>query len=178
METLITHITFNLTPGSDTSEDTNQIMEIDAYVILFSPNPDPRQAKNILSDHSTKITIFPDSGIKHRVNMGLTMNNFIPSRKIVRVVGGFTFVCQGWLLVKFVIQRKQQNRPFTYAKDIQQPYFSKAAWIDVGILPEDFPNTAAILSTQANIAMQFIPSRGIHQELNANTKPNEVGINC
>ena len=48
--------------GTYTSEDTNQIMEIDAYVIPFSVNPDSRQAKNIPSDHGTKMTIFPDSG--------------------------------------------------------------------------------------------------------------------
>ena len=61
INTLVAHITFKQTMGSYTSEDTNQIKEIDADVVSFSPKPDPRQAKDIPSNHSTKMTIFPKS---------------------------------------------------------------------------------------------------------------------
>ena len=62
MDTLIAHITFNLTTGTYTFIEVNQIMGTDAYVISFSPNPDPRQAWDISSDQGTKITIFPYTG--------------------------------------------------------------------------------------------------------------------
>ena len=104
MDTLIACIKFNQTTGMYTSEETNQIMEIDTYVIPFLPKLDP-------SVHGTKMMIFPDweaticlGWLKYQMNMELTMNNLILSRKVVRVVGGFTLVCQGWLPIKFVIQ--------------------------------------------------------------------------
>ena len=77
-------------------------MEIDAYVVPFLPKQDPRQAKDIPNDHGTRMMIFPNSGapiglgvLKHPVNMRLTMNNLIPSGKIIWAVGGLTLVCQG-----------------------------------------------------------------------------------
>ena len=98
MDILVAHITFNQTTGTHTAKDTSQIMEIEAYVVPFSPKPDPRQARN----RSIKMAIFPDSGaticlrgLKHLRNMGLSTNNVIPSRKVVRAVGGFTLMCQG-----------------------------------------------------------------------------------
>ena len=104
MDTLIAHITFNQMTGTYTVKDTSQIMEIKAYVIPFSPKPDPRQARDIPKNCSTKMAIFPDSGaticlkgLKHLRNMGLSTNNLIPSRKVVRAVGGFTLMCHGWL---------------------------------------------------------------------------------
>ena len=113
MDTLITHITFNQTTGTYTAKDTSRIMETEAYVIPFSPNPDPRQARDIPRNRSTKIAIFPDSGaticlrgLKHLQNMGLSTNNLIPSRKVVLAVGGFTLMCQGWLPMEFNVQGK------------------------------------------------------------------------
>ena len=59
MDTLIAHIIFNQTTGTYMAKDTGQIMEIEAYVIPFSPKPDPWQAKDIPRNHSTKMAIFP-----------------------------------------------------------------------------------------------------------------------
>ena len=113
MDTLIPHITFNQMTGTYTAKDTSQIMEIEAYVVPFSPKPEPRQARDIPRNHSTKMAIFPDSGaticlggLKHLRNIGLSTNNLIPSRKVVQAVGGFTLMCQGWLLMEFNVQNK------------------------------------------------------------------------
>ena len=90
MDTLIAHITFNHMTGTYTAKDTSQIMEIEGYVVPFSPKPDPRQARDIAWNCSTKMAIFPDSGaticlggLKHFRNMELSTNNLIPSRKVV-----------------------------------------------------------------------------------------------
>lgn len=88
-------------------------------------------------------------------------------------MGGFTFVCQVWLTVKFVVGGKTTKQALYICKRIQKLYFSKAACIDVGILHEDFPNTVATLSTQANIVMQYIPLTGTHEKLGPNPKPDE-----
>lgn len=90
-------------------------------------------------------------------------------------MGGFTFVCQVWLTVKFVVGGKTTKQALYICKRIQKLYFSKAACIDVGILHEDFPNTVATLSTQANIVMQYIPLTGTHEKLGPNPKPDKGG---
>ena len=99
--------------------------------------------------------IFPDSGAticlegpKHLEKMGLSLNNHIPSRKIVRATGGFTLTCQGWLPVEFTIQGQKTKQALYICNKIQRLYFSKAACIDVGILPVNFPNPP----THTNIA--------------------------
>ena len=111
MDTLIAHI--NQTTGTYTAKDTSKITEIEPYVIPFSPKPDPRQARDIPRNRSTKMVIFPNSGaticlrgLKHLQNMGLSTNNLISSRKVVRSVGGFTLMCQGWLPMEFNVQDK------------------------------------------------------------------------
>ena len=123
MDTPITHITFNQMAGTYTAKDTSQIMEIEAYVVLFSPKPDPRQAGDIPRNCSTNMAIFPDSGatirlrgLKHLQNMGLSTNNLIPSRKVVRTVGGFTFMYQGWLPVELNVQDKTTKQALYICK--------------------------------------------------------------
>ena len=89
----------------------------------FSPKPDPRQARDIPRNCSTKLAIFPDSGaticlegLKYLWNMGLSINNLIPSRKVIRAVGGFTLMCQGWLPVEFNIQGKTTKQALYICK--------------------------------------------------------------
>ena len=65
MDMLIAHITFNQATGTYTSKDTDQIKEIDAYIVPFSPKPDPREARDIPSGHSTRMTIFPRQWSHH-----------------------------------------------------------------------------------------------------------------
>ena len=94
MDMFIVHIIFNQVTGTYISKDTGQIREIDAYSVPFLPKLYPRQARDIPIGCNTRMMIIPNSratiylgGLKHLLNMGLTMNNLIPSRK---VVGGFT----------------------------------------------------------------------------------------
>ena len=96
--------------------------------------------KGTPKNQSIKAMIFSDSsaaiclgGPKHLEKIGLSLNNPIPSRKIVRAAGGFTLTCQGWLPVEFTIK--------------QRLYFCKAGCIDVGILPVNFPNPIVISPT-------------------------------
>ena len=147
MNILIAHITFNQTAGTYTAKDTSQIMEIEPYVVPFLLKPDPRQARDIPRNRSTKMAIFSDSGaticlggLKHLWNMGLSTNNLIPSRKVVCAAGGFTLICQGWLPVEFNVQSKTTKQALYICKNIQRLYFSKAARIDIGILPKDIQN--------------------------------------
>ena len=109
--------------GAYTAKDMSQIMEIEAYVVPFSPKPDPRQARDIPRNHSTKMMIFPNSGaticlggLKHFRNMGLCTNNIIPSRKVDKAVGGFTLMCQGWLPVEFNVQGKTTKQALYICK--------------------------------------------------------------
>ena len=153
MDTLMAHIIFNQTMGTYTAKDTSQIMEIEPYVVPFSPKPDPRQARDIPRNHSTKMVIFPDSGaticlrgLKHLRNRRLSTNNHIPSRKVVQSVGGFTLMCQGWLPVEFNVHGKTIKQALYICKKIQRLYFSRAACIDIGILPKDFPNPVVTMS--------------------------------
>ena len=78
---------------------------------------------NIPSNHNTTLKVFPDGdtticlgGQKHLLNMGLTKDNLVPSRKIIQTVGGFTLMCQGWQPVEFVVKGKKLNKPSTYAR--------------------------------------------------------------
>ena len=150
MNTLMAHITFDQMRGTFMTADGNQLTEINALVTPFSPKPDPRRATNIPGSHSTTLKVFPDSGAticlggpKHLINMGLTMNNLVPSKKIIRTVGGFTLMCQGWLPVEFVIRGRMTKQALYICKGIQRLYFSRAACIDVGILHRNFPNPSA-----------------------------------
>ena len=110
MNTLMAHVTFDQIRGTVITTEGDPLTEINASVIPFSPKTDPRQSNNIPNSHSTMLKVFPDSGAticlggpKHLINMGLTKNNLIQSRKVVRTVEGFTLMCQGWLPVEFVV---------------------------------------------------------------------------
>lgn len=71
---------------------------------------------------------------------------------------------------------KATKQSLYICEKIQWFYSSKAACIDVEILHEDFPNTMATVSTQADIAMQYSPLTGTqHEKLGPNPKPEEGG---
>ena len=113
MDTLFAHIMFDQIRGTFMSADGYQVTEINTSVIPFSPKPDPWWAMNIPSSRSTTLKVFHDSGATiclgektHLFTMGLTKDNLVPSRKIIRTVGGFTLMCQSWLPVQLVVQGK------------------------------------------------------------------------
>ena len=125
--------------------------------------------------------IFPDSGVticigglKHLLNMGLTMNNLIPSRKVAQAVGGFTLICLVWLPVEFIVHEKTTKQALNTCQKIQHLYFSKAACIDVRILPKDFPNSTATIPPIEDMAMQCIPLTSTHKTSDASPKHNRV----
>ena len=79
-------------------------------------------------------------------------------------------MCQGWLPMEFNVQSKTTKQALYICKKIQRLYFSKAACINIGILPKDFPNPATMTSPQADMAMQYLPSASTRQELDTSSK--------
>ena len=149
IDTLIAYIMFDQIRGTFMSTDGDQVTEMNASVILFSLKPDPRQAVNIPSNHRTTLMVFPDNcaticlrGPKYLLNMGLTKDHLVPSRKNIQIVG-FPLLYQGWLPVEFVVRGKTTKQVLYICKDIQWLYFSWATCIDVWILHENFSNPLA-----------------------------------
>ena len=140
-DTLFAHITFDQIRGTFMSTDGDQVTEINASVIQFSPKTDTRRAMNIPSSRSTTLNVFSEGaatifleGPKHLINMSLTKNNLVPSGKIIWTVGVFTLMCLSLLPVEFVARGTTTKQALYICKDIQRFYFCRAACIDVGIL--------------------------------------------
>ena len=126
--------------------NNNSCKEVNATLIPFSPCPDPRQPRDIPTAHYIRLRSYPDSGAtiylgwrKHLQHMGLSERNLVPSRKKVLFVGGFSSVYQGWLLVTFKVGKRTTKQALYICRKVQVIYFSKAAYIDVGILLPRFP---------------------------------------
>ena len=124
-----------------------QCTEIDATLIPFSPSPESRSPHDIPPPSETVLPVFPDSGAticlggsQHLRAMGLSQNNLIPSQKVVRTVGNYTLVCQGWIPVKFVVGEKCTKQALYICNKIDRIYFSRSACVDVGILSPQFPH--------------------------------------
>ena len=81
--------------------------------------------------------------------MGLSERDLVPSWKKVRTVEGFFLMCQGWLPVTFKIGDRSTKHALYVSSEVQVIYFSKAACVDVGILPPCFlkPMTSPLLAT-------------------------------
>ena len=141
MDSLIAHVEFDQETGSYISSNKNSVVEIEATLIPFSPRPDPRNPEDILGNQSTRLKIFPDSGAticlggpKHLYCMDLKESNLIPSKKVIRAVGGSTLISPGWLPVQFSVGEMSTKQALYICNNIDKLYFSKAACIDVGIL--------------------------------------------
>ena len=116
--TLIAHIMFDQIRGTFISTDGDQVTEINASVIPFSPKLDPRQIVNIPSSCSTTLKVFHFFLGTKILNIGLTKDNLVPSRKIILTVGGFTLMYQGWLPIEFVVRGKIIKQALYICKDI------------------------------------------------------------
>ena len=104
-------------------------MEMEATLVPFSLRPDPRNPEDIPGNQSTRLKIFPDSGAticlgepKHLYCMGLKESNLIPSKKVIRAVGGST-----WLPVQFSVGEISTKQALYICNNIDKLYFSKAA---------------------------------------------------
>ena len=146
MEALIMHIVFDLAANTYKPGNNNGHEEVDATVILFSPCPNPWLTRDISTTHSTRLRIYLDSGVtiyhgrlKYLWHMGLSERNLAPSLKKVRTVGGFSLVCQGWWPVTFKVGKRTMKQALYICRKLRVIYFSKAAYIDVGILSPCFP---------------------------------------
>ena len=106
--------------------------------------------------------------------MVLTTNNLIPSKKVVQAVRSFTLMCQGWLSLEFIVNGRSTKQTMYKCQKIQHLYFSKAACIDIEILPKDFPNPTATITPIADIAMQYIPLTSRHKKSDASPKHDRV----
>ena len=138
MDALIAHMIFDpatnaYRPGNNSSHE-----EVEATLVLFSPCPDPRQARDIPSSCPTKLRIYLDSGAticlsrtKHLRHMGISEKNLVPSSKKVHTVGGFSLTCQGWLPVTFKVGEKTTKQALYICRNVQVLYFSKDACINV-----------------------------------------------
>ena len=83
MDAMIAHVTFDQHNGHYTATTvTDNAEEINAVVIPFSPEPDPRLPDNIPSVSESVVRIFPDSGaticlggLSHLNDMGFSTDN-------------------------------------------------------------------------------------------------------
>ena len=83
-------------------------------------------------------------------------------------------MCQGWLPVEFIVYGKTTKQALYIYQNIQCLYFSKAACIDVKILPKDFPSPTATIPPKADMAMQYIPLTTTDKKSDASPKHNRI----
>ena len=88
MDALIAHVVIDRVTDTNKQDNNNGCKEVEAILILFSPYPDPKQARDIPITHSTRLKIYPDSGaticlggLKHLWHMGLSERNLVLQEK-------------------------------------------------------------------------------------------------
>ena len=160
MEALIVHVVFNTATDTYKPGNNNVREKIETTLILFSPCPDLRQARDISIAHLVRLRIYPDNGVticlgrlKHLWHMGLSEKNLAPPEKKVYTVGGFSLVCQGWLPVTFKIGKRTTKQALYICSKVQVIYFSKATCIDVSILPPCVPKPITLPPLLTSIAV-------------------------
>lgn len=168
MEALIAHVQFDQNSDTYRCMNSRDIEEIKIKVTPFSPSPDPRDIENIPARTETEIFVFPDSGAsiclcgpKHLQSLGLSNHNLIPCKKIVKAVGNFKIVCQGWLPVMFDVCGRSTKQALYVCEKVERVYLSKSACMAVGILPFSFPvpMSESDLAAAASLHQQKIPNQ-------------------
>ena len=121
--------------------------------------------------HPVKLEIFPDSGAsiclagpKLIKELGIQMNELIPSSKQVKAVGGSILRCQGWLPLSFQIENRVTKQPVYICNKIDRIYLSKKGCIETNILPKCFPypmnlTTTSVESIETNKTQPPSPNR-------------------
>ena len=92
------------------------------------------------------VDIFPDSGasiclagMHHLEQLGIKENELIPCERQVKVVGGGTIPCIGWVPAVFTVEGLTTKQFLYVSHGIDRIFFSKRPCIDVGILHPNFP---------------------------------------
>ncbi len=147
LEALIAHLSFDKNSDTFTSNSGPMTEEISATLTAFTPNKDPRDPDKIPIHSGKRCRIFPDSGAsiciagpRHLENLGLSRKHLIPSKKIVRAVGGFKLTCQGWIPMEFQVGNHCTKQALYICEKVDRIYFSRDGCIDIGILPPTFPH--------------------------------------
>lgn len=80
---------------------------------------------NARSRPTTKMDIFPDSGAgiclggtTHLQQLGRTVQELIPSKKQIKVVGGRTIPVLGWIMADFTIDGQFTRQPLYFAEGV------------------------------------------------------------
>ena len=146
LEALIAHLTFDKSKDTFTTTSNSIVEEISATLTAFSPSQDSRHSGNIPIHSGKRSRIFPDSGASiciagphHLDQLGLSVKHLIPSRKIVRAVGGFKLACKGWIPIQFTVGNRSTKQALYICDKVDRIYFSREGCIDIGILPATFP---------------------------------------
>ena len=146
LEALIAHLTFDKSKDTFTTTSNSIVEEISATLTAFSPSQDSRHSGNIPIHSGKRSRIFPDSGASiciagphHLDQLGLSIKHLIPSRKIVRAVGGFKLACKGWIPMQFTVGNRSTKQALYICDKVDRIYFSREGCIDIGILPATFP---------------------------------------
>ena len=94
----------------------------------------------------SNIQIFPDSGAdiclggpKQLQELGIDISELRPTQRRIKAVGGTKLICNGWLPIEFKIGEHTTAQPVYFCEKVDRLYFSRAACIDVTILPPSYP---------------------------------------
>ena len=71
--------------------------------------------------------------------MGAQPSQLHTCNKAVKAVGGSTFICKGWLPVRFEIEEHVTKQPVYICEKVDRLYFSKQGCVQVNILSRDYP---------------------------------------
>ena len=133
---LVAHVKYNPQQDSFTSATDS------ADLVTATMSPKLSACKS----RSATVQLFPDSGAsiclagpQHLDAVNVQLKELIPCNKKVVAVGGSELVCKGWFPSEFVVQGNRTVQPLYICDKIDRIYFSKAACIDVTILPNTFP---------------------------------------
>ena len=154
------------------------------------PNNDMIPAKiklghiNARSRPTSTMEIFPDSGAgiclagtTHLEQMGYSVAELIPTNKRVKVVGGATLPCLGWVTAEFTIDDTFTTlQPLFIAEGIQRIFFSNAACKATNILspwyPHPMPHHATTnVLTQNSTSVNHVTDQTMNNKGNRRTPP-------
>ena len=121
------------------STDTNnELISADIRVGHVNARSRPTKTMDIFPDSGAGICL---GGTQHLEQLGHTVQELIPSNKQIRVVGGRTLPCLGWIMADFTIDGQFHTRQALYiAEGVQRLFFSKAACIATNILSRWYPH--------------------------------------